>query len=120
MENIKIGDNVKGEVTGITSYGVFVKLDNGYDGLIHISEVSNNFVSNLEKLFVTGDIIDAKVIEIDEEKKQVKLSIKENNKKGRKRKAIQEKGQGFEPLKAKLDIWVQEKLKELEKKTKTP
>ena len=120
MDNLKIGDSVKCEVTGITTYGVFVKLDNGYDGLIHISEISDKFVSNIEKLYIAGDIIDAKIIEIDDEKKQVKLSVKESNKKNRKRKPIEEKGQGFEPLKSKLDEWVKEKLDELEKKTKTP
>ncbi|MBR4178963.1 MAG: S1 RNA-binding domain-containing protein [Bacilli bacterium] len=120
MENLKIGDSVKGEVTGITSYGVFVKLENGYDGLIHISEISDKFVNNIEKLYIAGDIIEAKVIEIDDDKKQIKLSVKDFNKKSRKRQPIQEKGKGFEPLKEKLDVWVKEKLEELEKSTKTP
>ena len=87
MEEIKIGDIVKCEVTGITNYGVFVKLENGYDGLIHISEVSSKFVSNLEKLYIAGDIINAKVIEVDNEKSQVKLSVKgiKDNKKNNKK-----------------------------------
>ena len=118
MEEIKIGDIVKCEVTGITNYGVFVKLENGYDGLIHISEVSSKFVSNLEKLYIAGDIINAKVIEVDNEKSQVKLSVK--GIKDNKKKQIQEKGKGFEPLKENLDIWVKEKLEELEKVAKTP
>ena len=120
MDKLKIGDSVKCEVTGITSYGVFVKLENGYDGLIHISEISDKFVSNIEKLYIAGDIIEAKVIEIDEDKKQIKLSVKDINKKARKRRTIQEKGKGFEPLKEMLDIWVKEKLEELDKTTKTP
>ena len=118
MDNLKIGDIVKCEVTGVTNYGVFVKLENGYDGLIHISEVSSRFVSNLEKLFISGDIVEAKIIEIDDEKNQVKLSIK--GVKSKKKKSIQEKGKGFEPLKENLDIWVKEKLEELEKLAKTP
>ncbi len=120
MDIIKIGDIVKCEVSGITEYGVFVKLDNGYSGLIHISEVSEKFVSNLERLYITGDIIDAKVIEIDDEKKQVKLSIKDNKVPRKRKKGIEEKGEGFKPLKEKLNYWVKEKLNELEKKSKTP
>ena len=118
MDNCKIGDIVRCEVTGVTNYGVFVKLENGYDGLIHISEVSSKFVSNLEKLFIAGDVVEAKVIEIDDEKSQVKLSIK--GIKNKKKKSIQEKGKGFEPLKENLDIWVKQKLEELEKLAKTP
>ena len=105
-------DIVKCEVTGVTNYGVFVKLENGYDGLIHISEVSNKFVNNIEKLYIQGDIIEAKVIEVDEEKKQVKLSIKGNKKKGK--KSIEERGRGFEPLKENLDAWINDKLKDIE------
>jgi len=115
MENIKIGDIVKCEVTGITNYGVFVKLENGYDGLIHISEISDKYVNNIEKLYLLGDVIETKVIEIDEEKKQVKLSIKVLDKKDKKKKKIEEKGEGFAPLKENLNKWVQEKLEELKK-----
>jgi general stress protein 13 len=114
MENIKKGDVIKCEVTGVTNYGVFVKTDSEYTGLIHISEISDKFVSNIEKLYIVGDIIDATVIEVDEDKKQYKLSVKDLNKK-KKKKQIVEKGQGFAPLKENLDKWVQERLKELEK-----
>ena len=115
MDNIKIGDVIKCEVTGITNYGVFVKIDENYTGLIHISEISDKFVSNIEKLYIEGDIIDATVIEIDEEKKQIKLSVKDLNKKGGKKKKIIEKGQGFKPLKENLEKWVKERLEELKK-----
>ena len=119
MDN-KIGDIISCEVTGVTEYGVFVKLENGYNGLVHISEISNKYVSNIRKLYFPGDIIDAKIIEIDEEKKQVKLSVKRLKSKNSGKKAIEEKGEGFTPLKDNLNIWVEEKLKELEKSTKTP
>lgn len=119
MEN-KIGDVISCEVTGVTEYGVFVKLENGYTGLVHISEISNKYVNNIKKLYFPGDIIDAKIIEIDEEKKQVKLSVKRLKTKSNAKKAIEEKGEGFAPLKDKLNFWVEEKLKDLEKSTKTP
>ena len=116
---MKVGSIVRCEVSGITEYGVFVKIEDGYSGLIHISEMSDKFVHNIEKLYIIGDVINAKVIEIDEEKKQVKLSIKENSKNNNKRKAIIEKGKGFKPLKENLDFWIEEKMKELENRAKT-
>lgn len=120
MKKLKIGDTISCEVTGLTKYGVFVKLENGYDGLVHISEISKKFVNNIERLYIEGDIIDAKVIEIDDEKKQVKLSIKDIDNKLKKKNSLIEKGDGFLPLKENLDIWVKEKLEELKKTTKTP
>ena len=114
MKKYKNGNIVKCEVTGITDYGVFVKIDEVYNGLLHISEVSNKFVKDLDKTFIVGEIIDAKIIEIDEEKKQIKLSIKDDNKKYDK-KSIIEKGSGFKPLKENLDIWVEDRLKDLQK-----
>ena len=119
MNNIKIGDIVRCEVTGVTDYGIFVKLDNEYSGLVHISEISERFVSSVEKLYIIGDVIDAKVIEIDDDKKQIKLSIKKNKENRRKKKKIEEKGEGFKPLEENLNKWVEERLKELEKNAKT-
>lgn len=113
MNNYKIGDIVKCDVTGIAEYGVFVKLDNDYVGLIHISEISNKYVNNLQKKFLPGDILEAKIIEVDEDKKQLKLSIKDLAKKNNYK--IKEKGKGFEPLKENLNSWVKEKLSELKK-----
>ena len=52
MTKYKQGNIIKVNVTGITEYGIFVKTDNDYNGLIHISEVSNKFVQNL-KMFVS-------------------------------------------------------------------
>ena len=45
MEKFKPGDIIKGQVTGITPYGVFVSLEDDYTGLVHISEVSDKFVT---------------------------------------------------------------------------
>ena len=67
---------VKGKVQGITKYGIFVKLDDAYNGLIHISEISDGFVKNIEDYVKINDVINVKILEVDEEKKQIKLSIK--------------------------------------------
>ena len=76
MSNFRKGDIVKGEVTGITKYGVFVSLEDDYTGLVHISEVSDKFVNDLKELFKIGDVIKVKVLDIDEAKSHVNLSIK--------------------------------------------
>lgn len=121
MEKYKLGDIVTGEITGITKYGVFVKIDKEYTGLIHISEISEKYVSNLEKLYVLEETVEGKIIEINEDKKQLKLSTKEINTRAyRRKKPIQESGTGFEALKNKLNEWTKEKLEELKKISKTP
>ncbi len=120
MANYKVGDTVSGNITGITDYGVFVKLDDGYTGMIHISEISDRYISSLEKMYVLEETIESKILEIDEEKKQIKLSSKEFNTKSKGKKKLKEEGRGFEPLKENLDKWVKDKLEDLEKKSKTP
>ena len=120
MSKYKKGDIVKCCVTGLTDYGVFVKVDEEYGGLIHISEISNKYVSNIERLFIEGDNFEAKVLEVDEEKKQIKLTIKGNKTNRKLIDGLEEKGEGFAPLKENLDKWVKEKLEELEKNAKTP
>jgi general stress protein 13 len=115
MSNFKTGDIVKGQVTGITKYGVFVSLEDDYTGLVHISEVSNRFVNDLMKMFEIGDIIKVKVIDIDETKCHVNLSIKKINFKVKKSdNKLEEAGQGFDLLKENLDKWVDNKLSEID------
>lgn len=117
MSNIKVGEIVKGQVTGITLYGVFVTLNDDYTGMVHISEVSSKFISNLNKKFNIGDIISVKVIDIDENKRQVKLSIKNINYRVEKTaSAIKEKGTGFEVIKNNFEDWVTKKMEEINKK----
>lgn len=115
MSNIKIGKIVEGQITGVTKYGVFVSLEDNYTGMIHISEVSNKYIEDLNDIFKIGDLIRVKVLSIDEDKLQVKLSIKKIGKQI-KRKGIEEKGKGFEPLKQNLSEWIEEKMEEIEKK----
>lgn len=115
MEKYKIGDIVSGCVTGIESYGVFVKIDEHYNGMIHISEISDKFVNDIKGSYVIGDILKAMVIEIIEDKKQLKLSIKsikEND-------SIDKSLNGFEPLANQLPIWVDKKMKEINANKKT-
>ena len=87
MSNIKVGKIVEGQITGVTKYGVFVSLEDNYVGMIHISEVSNKYIEDLNTIFKIGDLIKVKVLSIDENKLQVKLSIKKIGNKNRRKNA---------------------------------
>ena len=117
MLNYEKGKIVKGQVTGIEKYGIFVSLDEFYSGLIHISEISDGFVKNINDYVTVGETIRAKVVEVDEENYHVKLSIKNMNYKTKKRKSIplEETKLGFTPLEEKLDGWIDAKMEELSK-----
>jgi small subunit ribosomal protein S1 len=67
---------VKGTVSGITSFGVFVKLDDDVEGLVHISEASRNRIEKLDERFKIGDPVEAIVLDVDIDKKRLSLSIK--------------------------------------------
>lgn len=69
-----VGDEVPGEVTGIVDFGVFVKLEEGLEGLVHISEVDWALVENLKAMFKVGEHVRVKIIEIKDGK--ISLSIK--------------------------------------------
>lgn len=70
----KVDDTVNGTVTGIVDFGVFVKLEDGLEGLVHISEIDWSLVEDPRTLFKVGQKIKVKVIEIKEGK--VSLSVK--------------------------------------------
>ncbi|MBP9749333.1 MAG: S1 RNA-binding domain-containing protein [Candidatus Pacebacteria bacterium] len=69
-----VGDVVQGEVTGAVEFGVFVKIQDGLEGLVHISELDWGLVENPKTLYKVGDKVNVKVIEIKDGK--VSLSIK--------------------------------------------
>lgn len=73
--SVSIGEIVEGTVSDIMDYGAFVKLEDGKNGLIHISEVSKEYVEDIHKVLKTGDKVKAKVLSIDA-KGKIALSIK--------------------------------------------
>jgi len=74
IEKYSVGDKVMGEVTGVVDFGVFVKVEEGLEGLVHISEMDWGLVENPKSMYKVGDKIEVKIIEIKEEK--ISLSIK--------------------------------------------
>lgn len=122
MKEFKVGEIVKVQVIGSQHYGIFTKSldDESYTGLIHISEISNDFVKDVNKFAKIDDIIYAKVLDVDNENKQIKLSIKATLPKSRYRSSYikqknDEKYTSFETLNEKLNGWIIEQLKEKKK-----
>ena len=69
---------VKGKIVNIQNYGVFVELEKGIEGLVHISEVSwTKRYLNLNEMFAIGDIVEAKVIGVDPASRKISLSLKQ-------------------------------------------
>ncbi|MEK7176887.1 MAG: S1 RNA-binding domain-containing protein [Patescibacteria group bacterium] len=69
-----LGDELSGEVTGLVDFGVFIKLEEGLEGLVHISEIDWGLVENPKTMFKIGEKVRVKVIEIKDDK--ISLSIK--------------------------------------------
>jgi small subunit ribosomal protein S1 len=72
----KPGDLVKGTVTKITNFGVFVGLEDGLEGLLHISELSEDKVENAEEVVKVGDPLEVKVLRVDTDERKIGLSRK--------------------------------------------
>lgn len=73
-DKYKVGDTFTGEVTGTVDFGIFVKLEDGLEGLVHISEIDWALVEDPKSMFKIGDKVNVKVIEVKDGK--VSLSIK--------------------------------------------
>lgn len=76
---IHIGDIVTGKVTKITTFGAFVELEDGIDGFVHISQISEEHVDKIKDVLKIGQEVSARVIKIDREDRRVGLSIKAAN-----------------------------------------
>jgi small subunit ribosomal protein S1 len=76
FERLKVGDVVKGRVSGLTSYGAFVNLG-GADGLVHISELSWDRVNSVNEVLSVGDDVEVKVIKLDHELQRISLSLRQ-------------------------------------------
>jgi len=74
IDKYVLGDEIMGEVTGIVDFGVFVKIEEGLEGLVHISEIDWGLVENPRSFFKVGDKIKVKIIDIKDGK--ISLSVK--------------------------------------------
>ncbi|WP_042479052.1 S1 domain-containing RNA-binding protein [Bacillus ndiopicus] len=73
--SIEVGSKLQGKVTGITNFGAFVELPDGKTGLVHISEVADNYVKDINELLKVGDEVEVKVMNVEADGK-IGLSIR--------------------------------------------
>ena len=118
MENMQVGNVVSGIVSGIKSYGIFVKLDDGYSGLIHISKITDKFVKNVEDYAKEGEKIYVEIEEVDHDTKHCVLTVKDLNYRIEEKPLIHETITGFSTLRKHLPEWIEEKKVEYENKQK--
>lgn len=76
LETNKVGDVVEGKVVNLVDFGAFVRLDEGVEGLVHVSEISHEHVEKPADVLNVGDDIQVKILDINEENKRIALSIK--------------------------------------------
>ena len=78
-QKYKIGDLVKGKVTKLASFGAFVQLADDIDGLVHISQLSEDHVAKVKDVLKVGQEVEARVIKVDKVERRIGLSIKAAN-----------------------------------------
>ncbi|MDZ4402131.1 30S ribosomal protein S1 [Prosthecobacter sp.] len=97
----KVGDIVKGRVAKIASFGAFVELEDDIDGLVHISQISEDRIEKVKDKLNVGDEVEARVIKVDKVERRIGLSIKAMN---YSEADIQKESQAFEALRPSTDL----------------
>lgn len=120
MQKYYPGAVVSGTVVGIKPYGAFISLEDDINGLLHISEITDSFVSDVNKYVQVGKLVKVKILDIDFEQKHAKLSLKAvKNTKNRKRYNLSEEQfnahKEFRILKEQLPRFMKEILVQIDK-----
>jgi small subunit ribosomal protein S1 len=76
LETYHEGDEVEGKVTKVVTFGAFVEIMPGVEGLVHISELAQHHVENPREVVSQGDLVKARIIEVDAERRRLSLSLK--------------------------------------------
>jgi len=92
---IEVGGKVKGKVTGITNFGAFVELEQKTTGLVHISEVADSYVKDINEYLSVGEEVTVKVINVEKDGK-IGLSIKKAKDKPVRQVSSRERAETFE------------------------
>jgi predicted RNA-binding protein with RPS1 domain len=120
QSSYQIGEIIVGKVIDIQPYGAFIGFPNGQKGLVHISEISDDYVKHIETYLIVGEYVRVKVMSVDPTNHHLKLSVKRLYK----REELTDKAHpfwfrvppheiDFQPLKDQLPVWI-EKQKKLE------
>lgn len=113
MELHKIGDLLIGKVVSVRPYAIFLSFEENISGLLHISEISDSFIRDIEKFASVGDQIKVKIISIDSNNGFLRVSLKRvpeeerfSTHSNKERKPIKIDKEEFMPLEEKLDEWI--------------
>ncbi len=117
MMKYKVGDIVEGTCTKVLNYGAFLLFDENTQGLLHISEISDQFIYNIANKIKVGMVYRVKVIELGQDGNFLKVSMKKitsediekNKEENNNRDFINPQDVDFTELKNNLDNWVKEK-----------
>lgn len=120
----QVGQLIVGKVYNVKPYALFMAFEGGATGLLHISEISDSFVRDIEKYGSIGDEIKVKVLSIDKENGFLRLSYKQvpqeeafsSHTNQRRLPTVTE--EEFLPLKEKLDGWINDAYNKIEKEEK--
>ena len=79
MQDLITGSWLEGVVSNVTNFGAFVDIGVHQDGLVHISEMSDNFVKDAKTILTTGDVVKVRVVSVDSQNKRISLSMKQES-----------------------------------------
>lgn len=122
--HVKIGKKYCGKVTGIQPYGVFVEIMDGVQGLVHISEVKQGYIENLNEIVKLGEKVNVIVLDVDEYTQKISLSMRvlvdEKKPKGKKKKrryhprfGNRKSKTGFSSIEKSMNGWIKDAIKYL-------
>ena len=123
INSYQIDEIIVGKVIDIQPYGAFIGFPNGQKGLIHISEISEQYVKHIETFLIIGEYVRVKVLTVDPTTNHLKLSIKRLYKKEDLIDTshpfwfkVPPHEINFKPLQDALPVWIEQALKHLEEK----
>ena len=117
----QVGQLIVGKVYNVKPYALFMSFDDGVTGLLHISEISDSFIRDIEKYGSVGDEIKVKILSIDKDNGFLRVSYKQVPSEEMyschtyQRKVPTTSEDEFLPLKEKLDSWIKEAYENIEK-----
>jgi elongation factor Ts len=79
LTDFKVGETIKGKVVSIMTYGAFVDIGATTDGLVHVSQLANDFVQNVEAVVKVGDEVEVRVLTLDSANNKVSLTMRDEN-----------------------------------------
>ena len=121
----EVGQIILGTVTGVKPYALFLEFEDGVMGLLHISEISDSFIRDIEKFGAKGDQMKVKVVNVDENNGFLRVSLKQvpveerySTHNNAARQTLVTSKEDFKPLADKLPEWISTTLEEIRKSKK--